>query len=117
VKPTQDFFLDNLQANLKEDNVVWNMVITISNPDDPIDNAAIPWTGEHTKIVAATLEIHSAATEEAGQCNNINYDPLVLTSGFAPSNDPLLAARRSSYAITFSKRLAEQQKMKEQKYD
>lgn len=109
LEPAQDFFLENMQSNLQENEIAWNMVITLANPDDAVDNAAIAWTGEHKQITAATLTVKSVSTEQDGRCDAINFDPLVLAQGFAPSADPLLAARRSIYAVSFGKRLSEKQ--------
>jgi catalase len=109
LEPKQDFFFDNLQQNLNDHDLVWDMVITIANADDEIDNPATPWEGEHKKIIAAKLKVLSISSDELGGCDNINFDPLVLSSGFEPSVDPLLQARRDAYAISFARRLAEKQ--------
>lgn len=119
-KPTQDqaietephanFFYDNIQKNLKNHGVSWNMIITLANASDKVDNAAIPWTGKHQQIIAAELKLKSVSTEKGGQCDEINFDPLVLAPGFEPSADPLLEARRAAYAISFGKRISEKQK-------
>ena len=106
--PQQDFFFENLQDNLKRHGVSWDMVITLANPGDEIDNAAIQWQGEHRRIVAARLTVEAISRDEAGPCDAINFDPLVLSTGFAPSNDPLLQARRAAYAVSFGRRLSEQ---------
>lgn len=107
VEPSEDFFFENLQQNLTEQEVAWNMVITVANPDDVVDNAALVWSGEHTTYIAAKLIVKSIATEQDGKCDLINFDPLVLAPGFEPSADPLLQARRNIYAIGFGKRFSE----------
>ena len=35
----------------------------------------------------------------------INYDPLVMADGVAPSDDPILLFRSPSYATSYSRRL------------
>lgn len=107
VAPAQDFFFNNLQKNLTKNAVSWDMVITIANPEDDVDNAAIAWQGQHQQIVAAELTIDAIKSEQEGTCDLINFDPLVLSTGFAPSADPLLQARRHAYAVAFSRRIAE----------
>ena len=91
LSPQQDFFFENMQHNLKRHGVVWDMVVTLANPTDEIDNAAIQWQGEHRRIIAASLEVNAISRDEAGPCDAINFDPLVLSTGFAPSDDPLAA--------------------------
>jgi catalase len=46
-------------------------------------------------------------SENDGPCTNVNYDPLVLPDGIAPSNDPLLSARSAAYARSFTLRAGE----------
>lgn len=108
VTPAHDFLFDNLQKNLASNSVTWDMVISFSNPEDDINNAAIAWQGKHQQIVAAELTIDAIQSEQTGKCDLINFDPLVLSTGFAPSADPLLQARRNAYAVSFGRRLAEQ---------
>jgi len=110
VEKTDNFFYANIQKNIELSEVAWDMVITLANPDDNINNAAIPWEGAHKTITAAKLKLISVTNEESGSCEAINYDPLVLSSGFAASDDPLLQARRNAYAISFARRLAEKNK-------
>ena len=107
VEPKQDFFLENMQQNLDKGEITWNMVVTLANEGDDVDNAAIPWEGDNQQIIAATLKVASVSSEEDGSCDVINYDPLVLSAGFAASNDPLLQARRNAYAVSFARRISE----------
>jgi len=48
--------------------------------------------------------IDHALTEENGDCRNITFDPLILPSGIAPSDDPLLPARSGAYASSLARR-------------
>ncbi len=102
----QDFFYSNMEKNLVAGPVEWNMIVTLANPGDVVDNAALAWEGEHQEIVAARLSVN--AISATGECGNINYDPLMLSAGFEPSDDPLLQARRDAYAVSFGRRLSEQ---------
>lgn len=103
----QDFLFENMQRNIATHSVEWNLVFTFANENDAIDNASIPWTGKHEKLTAAKLIVSSISSEQLGGCDNINFDPLVLSSGFEASADPLLQARRQAYAISFGKRISE----------
>ena len=107
IEPAQDFFFENMNENLKSNQIAWEMIIAIANDDDVIDNAAIPWQGDHQKIVVARLVVDSISSEKDGKCDLINFDPLVLSAGFEPSADPLLQARRSAYAASFGRRVSE----------
>lgn len=107
LEPQQDFFLENIQKNLLKGEVAWDMVITLANPEDPVNNPAVLWQGEHTQITAAKFVVTSAMAETDGRCDEINYDPTILSEGFEPSEDRMLEARSLIYAIGASKRLSE----------
>ena len=99
------FLEDNLQANLSNKIVAWDMIVTLSRPGDDVNNPAIEWTGERTQLSAARLYVTAVGNTDA--CNAINYDPLALSRGFAPSEDPTLLVRSPTYAISFGRRLSE----------
>jgi catalase len=46
--------------------------------------------------------------ERDGPCREINYDPTVLPSGMATSDDPFPAARSSAYRVSYDLRTAEE---------
>jgi hypothetical protein len=60
---------------------------------------------EAYRFVAGTLTLTSATPQEGAECKNINYDPLVMSDGIAPTDDPVLLFRSPSYALSFVKRL------------
>lgn len=104
-----DFFLENMQANIANGRVSWDMVIVLANPEDDVEDPSVQWTGYHTEIVAARFIVNAAMTEADGRCDEINFDPLILSEGFAPSSDPMLQARSLIYAHGVGKRLSEKE--------
>ena len=58
-------------------------------------------------VDAGVLTIDHVESEQTGACRDINYDPLVLPSGIAPSDDPLLSARSATYSQSFTRRAGE----------
>lgn len=109
LEPEQNFFFENMQANLANGTVAWDMVVTLANKGDAIDNPAIQWVGDHTKLTAATLEVEAMAREADGACDQISFDPTVLSDGFEPSEDRMLEARSIIYTLTVGRRLSEKQ--------
>lgn len=99
-----DLFAE-LQERMKTEKLTWDMAIMLANKDDSIDNASIAWQGEHKVIHAATLNIVNISKN--GACDGINYDPLQVTNGIKPSDDPILKFRSPVYAESFGRRLSE----------
>lgn len=41
-------------------------------------------------------------------CEPVNFDPLIMADGIAPTNDPILLFRSPAYAVSYAKRLSGQ---------
>jgi catalase len=53
------------------------------------------------------LTIDHVETEATGNCQDLNFDPLILPAGIAPSDDPIPFARSAIYAESFRRRAGE----------
>jgi catalase len=58
-------------------------------------------------VDVGTLIVQKAEAEADGPCRDFNYDPTILPTGIAVSDDPLLPARSAAYAKSFDLRTAE----------
>jgi catalase len=105
----ENFLMENMNANLAKGTVSWDMVVTIANDDDDPNNAAIRWEGDHKQITAARLTVTSTSTETEGTCDEVNFDPTVLSDGFEVTDDPILEARSHIYAHGIGVRLGEKE--------
>jgi catalase len=81
------------------------MVVTLGEPGDSEDDPTLAWPDARKKIKVGTLTIKSATPQKGAECERINYDPLVMADGIAPTNDPVLQFRSPAYATSFAKRL------------
>ena len=82
------------------------MILTIGEPGDEENYPTILWPRDRREIKAGALTLTSSATPslEAGSYK-INYDPLVMADGMAPTDDPVLLFRSPSYATSYTRRL------------
>lgn len=102
-----NFLEQALIDRVQKGPVRWNMLLSIGQAGDPQDNPTLAWPGERQEIKAGTLSITKALAEKGAACEAINFDPLVMADGIAPSNDPVLHFRSSAYAVSFAKRSGE----------
>lgn len=109
----RNYLFDALIAGIHQHPLLWRLNITVGQPDDPTNDATIPWpdTREQVDVGALTLDhVESEdglADMETGACREINFDPLVLPDGMAASDDPLLSARSAIYSQSFTRRAGE----------
>jgi catalase len=100
------FLQQRLIERTQRGPVYWDMVMTIGQPGDPQDNPTLAWPSDREEHTIGTLKIVSATPQAGAACERINFDPLVMTDGIAPSNDPVLLFRSPAYAISFGQRMS-----------
>lgn len=88
--------------------VKWDMIVTLGEPGDSQDNPAIAWPESRRQFKAGTLSITDAMPQRGAECEEINFDPLVMSNGIESTNDPILLFRSPAYAISFAKRRNEE---------
>lgn len=104
----EDFLFEDIALRLETGPARWTMIATLAEPGDVVDNPTVVWTGAHREVVLGELTISRLVAEDEGDCRNINFDPLILPSGVAPSDDPVLYARSAAYSVSLTRRLGEQ---------
>ena len=113
-KRLSDDQLKSMPANFLEQELIertqkgparWDMMVWIGQPGDPEDNPTLLWPKNRKEVKAGTLTISSAMPQKGAECEKINFDPLVMSDGIEPTNDPILLFRSQAYAVSFSKRL------------
>ena len=85
----------------------WHLILIIGQPGDPTNDATIAWPAEREKVDVGTLTLDGVESEETSAARDINFDPLILPVGVAPSDDPLLGARSAIYSQSFTRRAGE----------
>ena len=90
----------------KQGTVKWDMIVTLGVPGDAEDNPTVAWPEDREQVKVGTLTLVSATAQQKGAaCEPINFDPLVMADGIAPTDDPVLRFRSPAYAASFAKRL------------
>lgn len=102
-----DFLAADLRSRLSQGPLRWRLEITLADPGDPVDNATRAWPADRRHVDAGTLVIQTSQPQQQGACRDINFDPLVLPAGIAPSGDPLLRFRSAVYAQSHLRRTRE----------
>jgi catalase len=105
--PNKNYLFDDLIARIHRAPVQWRLIVTVGQPGDPTDDATIPWPEGREQVDAGTLTLDEVESEAPGNCRDVNFDPLLLPVGIAPSDDPLLSARSAVYSQSFTRRAGE----------
>ena len=103
----KNYLFDALIAQIHRQPLRWHLVVIIGQPGDPTNDATIAWPEGREKVDVGTLTLDRVESEEDSAAMDINFDPLVLPAGVAPSDDPLLSARSAVYSQSFTRRAGE----------
>ena len=103
----KNYLFDALIASILQHPLQWHLIITVGHPGDPTNDATIPWPDGREQVDVGTLTLDHVESEETSPARDINFDPLVLPVGIAPSDDPLLSARSAVYSQSFTRRAGE----------
>lgn len=86
--------------------VRWDMIVIVGQAGDPEDDPTLAWPEGRRRFKAGTLTVTAAMAQKGAECEAINYDPLVMADGMAPTDDPVLRFRSPAYAVSAGKRLS-----------
>ncbi len=103
----KNYLFDHLIASVRKGPVTWTLVVTVASAGDATSDATVPWPPDRQRVEVGTLTIDHVESEQTSPARDINFDPLVLPSGIAASDDPLLSARSAAYSESFRRRTSE----------
>lgn len=102
-----DALQQELLGRLRQGPVRFQLIFTLAGQGDRADDPSRSWPANRKQVSAGTLVIEAAHLQRGGACDGLNFDPLVLPDGIAPSDDPILHARGGAYAESYRRRAQE----------
>ena len=102
-----NFLEPRLQERVAKGSVKWDMIVTLAEAGDTLTDPSIPWPAGRKEVRVGTLELDKVESQAGGSCDKINFDPMVMSDGVEPSDDPILRFRSAAYAVSFGKRLSD----------
>ena len=103
----KNYLFDALIAQIQRQPLRWHLIVILGQPGDPTNDATIAWPEEREKVDVGTLTLDRVESDDTSAARDLNFDPLVLPAGIAPSDDPLLSARSAVYSQSFTRRAGE----------
>jgi catalase len=102
----KNYLFDELLARVSRGPIKWHLVATLAEPSD-LNQAAVVWPEDRKTVLLGELTIDHVESEATGNCQDINFDPLILPPGILPSDDPIPFARSAIYSASFTRRTGE----------
>jgi len=104
---SHDFLFDEITQRVGVAPLYWDLVFQLAEAGDPVNDPSQPWPSNRKEVIAGTLEVNQVVEQTHGACRDINFDPTLVPSGIALSDDPVLAARAGIYSQSYNARLRE----------
>lgn len=98
---------DALIAAIHRQPLRWRLIVIVGQPGDPTGDASVAWPAEREQVDVGTVTLDRVESDDTSAAASINFDPLVLPAGIAPSDDPLPSARSAVYSQSFRRRSGE----------
>ncbi len=99
-----EFLADELRRRVATAPVEFDMVLQFPAAGDDVNNPTIAWPDDRPRAVVGRLTVREVAPGPGGACDPISYMTLDQEPGIALSDDPTLAVRAGSYAVSLSRR-------------
>src|SRR5262245_14483061 len=103
----KNYLFEALIAQIRRQPVRWRLIVVVGQPGDPTRDATIAWPADRERVDVGTVTLDRVDADGTSAATDINFDPLVLPAGIAPSDDPLLSARSAVYSQSFTRREGE----------
>jgi catalase len=82
----------------------FKLLVVLAEDDDPIDDPTVAWPEEREKVDVGSLELGGPDTKREEGEDVLVFDPMRVTDGIEPSDDPILRFRPYAYAVSVERR-------------
>jgi catalase len=100
-----DYLMTDISERVKVNAVQYKLLLQIADKGDEVNNATVQWPESRKIVELGTLTLKSVVADSKAKEKTLMFNPLQLTEGIEASQDPILLARPTSYAVSFGRRL------------
>jgi catalase len=101
---SRDYLQDEIRERLGSGIAHFTLEFTLANDGDSLDDPTQEWEGEHEVVELGELEVIEVIEDPETAETPLVFDPMRLTEGIEPSDDPILAARPKAYNVSIERR-------------
>ena len=102
----RDYLQTEIRERLADGIARFTLEFTLANEGDTLDDPTVEWEGDHEVVELGELEVLEVVEVDDPPVSPIVFDPMRLTDGIEPSDDPILAARPKAYSVSIERRSA-----------
>jgi catalase len=103
----KNYLFDDLISQIDRHPLQWRLIVIAGAPGDPTKDPSIAWPADREQVDVGLLTLDRVEAEELSAATDTIFDPLILPTGMAPSDDSILRIRSSVYKESFDRRTHE----------
>jgi catalase len=99
-----EYLFDDLRERLGGGVIRFTLELQIAAEGDAVDDPTSNWPSDRERVNAGALEVTGVA-DETDSSSGFVFDPMRLTDGIEPSDDPILNFRPRAYSVSAGRRM------------
>ncbi|WP_020168782.1 MULTISPECIES: catalase family peroxidase [Methylotenera] len=104
-KVTPNYLFEELPKRLAKAPASYKLSVQLAKKGDVLNDATVVWPESRKQVELGTLVIKTIDADGVKYEKSTMFNPLNLVDGIEASEDPILLARPSAYAVSFGRRL------------
>lgn len=104
-----DYLMQDISERLGSETVKFTLSLQIADDNATVDDATVIWDENRPVVELGTLQLTAVHPQGADFERRVMFNPLALPDGVEPSDDPILWARPSAYALSYQHRVPQQE--------
>lgn len=101
---SRNYLQSALREQLEDGSALMKISLQLAEAGDVTNDPTVVWPDDRKVVELGVLEINAIMKNGEDYARSMMFNPLALTDGIAPSDDPVLLARPGAYALSFQKR-------------
>lgn len=93
--PPDPYLQQELRDRLAEGPARFSLMMMIGETGDDFNNSTLPWPPHRVRVMMGTLTL-----DKVIDCEDLSFNPGLLTPGIEASDDPVLWVRKEAYEIS-----------------
>ena len=98
-----DFLTEEMKTRLADGPVRFDLQVQVAGAKDSTTDPSAPWASTNT-ITVGTLQITEPDSDRESSGHIVVFDPMRVTDGIEPSDDPVLHFRSYAYSVSVKDR-------------
>lgn len=100
----RDYLQREIVQRLEGGPVRFSLELQLAEDGDPVDDPSAEWPAQRETVAAGTLEVTGLESGRETGDDVLVFDPIRVTDGIEPSDDPVLHFRPRSYSVSVERR-------------